>query len=246
MVALALVVITGAVTGLSALYFYYHQPGVHVEYAEVSSMYGALGVANALSLFVNLLLLVLFCLWLHRAYQNLAGLERSLRYVPGMAVGAWFIPFLNLVLPLRAIWDMGDQYAAIAAAFPQYLAGRPVDASALRRKATIWFVLFWIAATLSCAGFVMGYLDNAPIHILTVIANGSRILPLIALFPLVEHFRELESIAYLAWQKGDYAQHQNSLEMEMQQPDQRGKSATWYREAKEAQGMMDEIDLFDK
>jgi hypothetical protein len=47
---------------------------------------------------------VLFCVWINRACRNGAALGASgLRYTPRWAVGWWFIPFANLVQPLRVV-----------------------------------------------------------------------------------------------------------------------------------------------
>lgn len=238
-------VITVLMTVLSAIYLYFHQPGVDVEYSSISAVWRMLRYANALSIFSVLLFVVLFFLWLGRAYANLAGLERKLRFVPGMAVGGWFLPFLNFFYPLLALWDMAAHYCAIALAFPNYPGASQADIAGFRRQILLWFVLFWVAALLSLAGFLLGQYDNSPMHIMTVIANGSRVLPMVFLFPIVARFQRLESVAYAAWDKDEYAQWQHSLELSRQQPDQRGKNATWYREAEDAKGMMDEIDPFD-
>ncbi|HEV2764302.1 MAG TPA: DUF4328 domain-containing protein, partial [Pyrinomonadaceae bacterium] len=60
---------------------------------------------------VYLLTVVLFCVWIYRAYKNLPALgnaRQSLQFSPGWAVGYFFIPFVNLVMPYRAtkeIWQ---------------------------------------------------------------------------------------------------------------------------------------------
>jgi len=60
---------------------------------------------NVLSLLLGLVGLVvgpLLLVWFYRAYANLTALGATdLRYSPAWAVGAWFIPFANLVLPKR-------------------------------------------------------------------------------------------------------------------------------------------------
>ncbi len=52
---------------------------------------------------------VVFLMWIHRAYKNLPALRGRLpKYSPGWAVGSWFVPFLNLVRPyqiVREIWE---------------------------------------------------------------------------------------------------------------------------------------------
>jgi hypothetical protein len=53
---------------------------------------------------VWLMTVVLFCVWIHRAYKNLPALGNpptSLAYSPRWAVGGFFIPFANLVIPYR-------------------------------------------------------------------------------------------------------------------------------------------------
>jgi hypothetical protein len=57
---------------------------------------------------------VLFCMWLHRAHSNLPALgnpRQGLKYSPAWAVGSFFVPFVNLVVPYRAtkeVWDKSD------------------------------------------------------------------------------------------------------------------------------------------
>ena len=66
--------------------------------------------------FVQFLLLiacaVFFIRWFHRAYTNLLPLGAGeLRYKPGWAIGAWFVPFLNLWRPKQIandIWRASD------------------------------------------------------------------------------------------------------------------------------------------
>src|SRR5262249_476382 len=55
---------------------------------------------------------VFFLIWLHRTYSNLAALgAEHLRMSPGFAVGFWFIPLANYVMPALAVqdaWRHGD------------------------------------------------------------------------------------------------------------------------------------------
>ena len=63
-------------------------------------------------LFVFLTTVVLFSMWIHRAYRNLPALGASrLEFSPGWAVGWFFIPFANLFYPYRVvkeIWIKSD------------------------------------------------------------------------------------------------------------------------------------------
>lgn len=53
-----------------------------------------------------------FMMWMHRAHRNLPALgAEGLEYTPGWAVGAWFVPFLNLWRPYQIaaeIWKASD------------------------------------------------------------------------------------------------------------------------------------------
>lgn len=66
---------------------------------------------------------VLYCLWLYRAYQNLPALgARALRFSPGWAVGYFFIPILNRFCPYQAVketWKASDPAVLDAAAWKQ-------------------------------------------------------------------------------------------------------------------------------
>jgi len=53
--------------------------------------------------------IVCFCMFVHRASKNLlaAGVERP-QHTPGMAVGWFFIPLANLVMPYRVVQDLWE------------------------------------------------------------------------------------------------------------------------------------------
>jgi hypothetical protein len=57
---------------------------------------------------------VLWLLWQYRAHANLASLALGkLRFRPLLAVGTWFVPVANLVLPLvamRELWRASDPF----------------------------------------------------------------------------------------------------------------------------------------
>jgi hypothetical protein len=50
---------------------------------------------------------VLFVIWMFRAAKNNEALERrGARFGPGWSIGAWFIPFANLVIPVLIVQDL--------------------------------------------------------------------------------------------------------------------------------------------
>ena len=73
-------------------------------------------IASIVSLVALALTGAAFIFWFRRAYVNLPALgARGLRYSNGWTIGAWFVPFLNLVRPKRIaddIWRASDPEAA--------------------------------------------------------------------------------------------------------------------------------------
>src|SRR5215216_5181226 len=62
----------------------------------------------ALELIIYLATVVFFCMWLYRAYGNVPAFNpwHRLNYSRGWAVGSFFIPFINLVVPYRAVKEV--------------------------------------------------------------------------------------------------------------------------------------------
>lgn len=88
------------------------QDGQAVSDAEIDfndARQGIIGVVQSLLLLATV---VVFLMWFARAYFNLPRLGvRSLRYKPGWAIGAWFVPILNLFRPKQIandIWRGSD------------------------------------------------------------------------------------------------------------------------------------------
>jgi Domain of unknown function (DUF4328) len=88
-----------------------HDPVSLLE-AHPTSINGRQALAQVLQSCAYLLTGVGFLVWFHRAYTNLIALGREpLPYSPGWAIGAWLVPFLNLVRPKRMmdiVWRGSD------------------------------------------------------------------------------------------------------------------------------------------
>jgi hypothetical protein len=101
---------------------------------------------GGLSGFARLATAVVFIIWL---YQSVAFQTQAYRSEPrfpaGWAVGAWFVPFLNLVRPMQIVEDVWT-HATTAASQGTARSSRIVFA---------WW-LFWVGANLTAAfGFVL-------------------------------------------------------------------------------------------
>jgi hypothetical protein len=60
-----------------------------------------------LTLLLTLATIVVFIIWFHRAATNNEVLgRREPRYSPGWAIGSWFIPFANFVIPVLIAQDL--------------------------------------------------------------------------------------------------------------------------------------------
>jgi hypothetical protein len=121
-----------------------HEP-ISDEEAEANDLREL--VVGLLLLAVFLFNVVAFLIWLHRAYSNLTALgnpKQKLDYSPGWAIGAWFIPIINIVLPyriVREIWAKSDPSIRTA----DDLQFTPAAPSSLLLA---WW-LVWVAATVA-------------------------------------------------------------------------------------------------
>ena len=85
--------------------------GEHVAISTLDSDDVRQGVVGMVELAVFLVAVVLFLRWFHRAYANLPSLRSERRFKGGWAIGAWFVPILNLWRPKQIandIWRGSD------------------------------------------------------------------------------------------------------------------------------------------
>jgi hypothetical protein len=93
-------------------------------------------------LIIYIATVVFFCVWLYRAYDNLRAFNAwsRLEHSPGWAVASFFVPFVNLVIPYRAVREVWQK------------SGPPDDAllSEPNPPTTfpVWW-LFWLLASFS-------------------------------------------------------------------------------------------------
>lgn len=118
-IALAAVVLA-ALAGLVANAFYIgvlgdlirHHPG---SVSSTEATVDAARSTHTILLIAELVTALAFILWFYRAYRNLirTGI-RDVRFSTGWAVGAWFIPFFNLVRPKQIANDIWKGSASAA------------------------------------------------------------------------------------------------------------------------------------
>jgi hypothetical protein len=112
-----------------------------------------LGV-GLLHILVFVATVVAFCMWLHRAYSNLTALgnpKSALKHSPAWAVGSFFVPFINLVIPFRAVkevWAKSDP----AVGTDYYVASQEASAPLVM---TLWWA-FWL---------ISNFVNNASVRL---------------------------------------------------------------------------------
>ena len=115
---MVLLAITAVLALISAVYWAVHIGVIHEYEQGLTGPIRALDSENTafawwgFALFMFVPTAVAWLLWQYRAHANLRGIGvANLRFSPGWAVGWWFIPFANLVMPyltVRELWKASD------------------------------------------------------------------------------------------------------------------------------------------
>lgn len=123
---------------------------------------------------IYLATIVFFLIWLYRAYYNLRAFDRSrrLNYSPGWAVGSFFIPFVNLVVPYRAVKEVWQK------------SGSPDEGLIFEPSPPAWFPIWWAFWLLaSFAGRIsmrLSFNENVAESTATMVSMVASALSLIA------------------------------------------------------------------
>lgn len=84
---------------------------------------------------------IVFIIWFHRAYKNLESWGTELPHKTGWAIGAWFVPILNLFRPkgiADAIWKASDSELST-----------PVGDAWSKDEAPVFMHVWWVTWILS-------------------------------------------------------------------------------------------------
>jgi hypothetical protein len=127
-----------------------------------------------LELVIYFTTVVFFLMWLYRAHNNLRafGFSNRLNYSAGLAVGSFFIPFANLVIPYRAIKEVWQK------------SGPPEEALLSEPNPPAWFPVWWTFWLLSSfAGnisFRASFDEKVPESTATMISIVASALSIVA------------------------------------------------------------------
>lgn len=97
--------------------------------------------------------IILVAIWVHRSWANLHAAQlEGLNYTPGWATASFFIPFVNLIVPMRALRELhnrshgeSDWHAAISVG-----------------DVTSWYACTWAALVVGLALGAFMALDSIP------------------------------------------------------------------------------------
>ncbi len=112
LIANAALSLISALTAVFGLFF--PLPAEGEEVAEPIGLLVALlqvGIA-VLHFVVYVATVVVFLMWMYRSYENLPSFgvpPRDLKYSSGWAVGSFFVPFVSLVVPYRAMKELWNK-----------------------------------------------------------------------------------------------------------------------------------------
>jgi uncharacterized protein DUF4328 len=123
---------------------------------------------------ISLATIVFFLVWLYRAHGNVKAFNpwSRLQYSSTLAVGSFFIPFANLVVPYRAVkevWQNSGPPDERQLAEPSPPASFP-----------LWW-LFWILANVAHnVSFRLSLEESAPHDTATIVSVGAGALSILA------------------------------------------------------------------
>jgi hypothetical protein len=109
---IAMAVVSIGFVGASLLSLGWPEWGFDLEDGEGFIPIGVtvIGLLALLEIPLRLILIIVFLIWLYKAYSNLTPLQgQSLQFSPGWAVGWWFIPFANLVKPFQVVREVYNE-----------------------------------------------------------------------------------------------------------------------------------------
>ena len=132
---------------------------------------------------IYLATVIVFLMWLYRAYKNLRGLNpwNRLDYSPGWAVGSFFIPFMNLVVPYRIVKEVWQK------------SGPPDEAVMAAPNPPGWFAAWWLFWLL--AGFANNIsmrlsfiekIEDSPATMVSIVASALSIIAAIFAYVVVD------------------------------------------------------------
>ncbi len=135
------------------------------------------------ALIIYIATVVFFAMWLYRAHANLRAFDPSSRldHSPGWAVGSFFIPFANLVIPYRAVKEVWQKSV-------------PPDEALLSEPGPpAWFPIWWLfwllasfAGNISLRASFNENVSEGTATMISIIASGLSIVAAVFAYIVVD------------------------------------------------------------
>lgn len=138
-------------------------------------------------LVVYIATVVFFLMWLYRAHENLAVFgvhKRQLQYSSGWAVGSFFVPFANLVIPYRAITEVWRK----SLANQESMFGEVSPPGFF----PLWWGLWIVTGVLDQLYFRLSWREEVPSDATEAIGAIGSVLGIIAALMAVKVVREIQ------------------------------------------------------
>ena len=166
--------------------------GETVDRPDVEAVALRQGISTLVCFVLYIVCVVLYCRWAYRAHSNLPALSHEpLRFTPGWAIGYYFIPFANLVMPYLATKELwvrsgGDETDTAPQASP---------------LVNLWWI-FWLLANMFdvASGLLIPLTKNTSaywliVSILKIATNSFYLVATLLVIQLVRQItlRQMES-----------------------------------------------------
>ena len=103
--------------------------------AEADSWISSFDLTNNLDEWASLLAMISLMTWMSRSVDNTPSLGGGVaRRGPRWAIGAWFIPIVNIVMPALILWDLARRVSP--------------DGSGRGKLVLVWWLLHWAPSIL--------------------------------------------------------------------------------------------------
>lgn len=126
------------------------------------------GVLGLATIAVYIATAIAFLMWLYRANNNIAAFGEPREHSAGWAVGSFFVPFANLVVPYRATREIWRKSDPVTAEGMFYAVSPPGFFPA-------WWG-FWIASNIASNVYVRMTLAEAPLDASAIVGIFSEVL----------------------------------------------------------------------
>lgn len=160
--------------------------------AELSDVFS--GIVGILWLVIFIIMSILFLMWFRRAYYNLHQLKNNLSYTDGWAVGSWFLPFANWVLPYRIMKEIYDSTRNL------FIQRGDIQPKLPTNFVTIWWTFSIISSVVNYFVFRASMLDDPTIEmsyttsIINVIGTLLLIISLFLCIKVVKDYAKVEPL----------------------------------------------------